>query len=117
MREKPRDPVRLLHIQEACQQLVAHTPEEWKKLVEQYPICFYGIVKLMENIGEATYKLTKEFKAEHPQTNWAPIEKMRHILVHDYYTVDDEMVWEVLKKDIQPLLAQIDSYLGAYDNE
>ena len=39
-------------------------------------------------MGEAVYKLTKEFKESHTETPWRMIEKMRHILVHDYYQIN-----------------------------
>ena len=43
-------------------------------------------------IGEAIYKLTKEFKEEHRETPWHLIEKMRHILVHDYFRINLEVL-------------------------
>lgn len=42
-------------------------------------------------VGEAVYKLTKEFKESHTETPWRMIEKMRHILVHDYYQINLDM--------------------------
>ena len=62
-------------------------------------------------IGEAIYKLTKEFKESHPNTPWRVIEKMRHILVHDYFAVDVEIMWLVITEDLPLLKRQILSYL------
>ena len=71
----------------------------------------HAVAYNIQIIDEATYKLTKEFKAEHPATPWRLIEKMRHILVHDYFTVDMDFVWIVITEDLDPLKNQIEGYL------
>ncbi len=58
-----------------------HTLEEAKS----DPVVYFGLVKHVEIIGEAVYKLTHEFRDAHPVLNWADIERMRHVLVHGYY--------------------------------
>lgn len=40
---------------------------------------YFGFVKQLEIIGEASYKLTKEFRENHPKTPWNKIEGMRHV--------------------------------------
>ena len=65
-------------------------------------------------IGEASYKLSKEFKQSHPKTPWRLIENMRHILVHDYFTVDLDFVWLVITEDLSPLKKQVTEYLKEF---
>lgn len=60
-------------------------------------------------IGEAAYKLTKDFKDAHNEIPWALIEKMRHVLVHDYYRIVPEAVWDVVKSDIPTLKPMIEN--------
>ena len=72
---------------------------------------YYGIVKNIEIIGEAAYMLTSEFKNSHPETEWSKIAGMRHFLVHDYYNIDSDEIWQVLHYDLLPLRAQVKSYL------
>jgi len=67
----------------------------------------YAVVKNLEIIGEAAYKLSNEFKTKYAEISWDKIIKMRHILVHGYYQVEDFIVWEVVQKDLQPLKEQI----------
>lgn len=62
-------------------------------------------------VGEAVYNLSNEFKEQHPDTPWRQIEKMRHILVHDYFAVDVEIMWLVITDDLPVLKRQIQSYL------
>ncbi len=75
---------------------------------EKDSIIFYGFVKQVEIIGEATYKLTKEFRAAHPEVEWDVIENMRHVLVHGYYAITPHKVWHVVNNDLPVLRPQIE---------
>ena len=103
MRERIRDRERLEHMLSAIDVLLArkdkYTPEE----VESDPIIFYGLVKHVEIIGEAVYKLTKEYRATHTEVEWADFERMRHVLVHGYYKIRPQQLWETLQTDIPEL--------------
>ncbi len=79
--------------------------------VSDNPISFFGIVKLVEIIGEVAYKFTAEFKESHATTTWRDIERMRHILVHGYYQVSPDVIDLVIKEDLPALKVQIESYL------
>ena len=70
-------------------------------------IAYYGIVKNIEIIGEAAYKLSQQFCESHSATPWAVIVKMRHVLVHDYYQISVREVWKVIQEDLDPLRQQI----------
>lgn len=72
---------------------------------------YFAVVKNLEIIGEAAYMLTQDFKSSHPQTPWADIINMRHILVHGYYQVDSRIVWASIKNDIPILKNQILQYI------
>lgn len=110
MREAVRDKERLLHIEEAINRLISGTTERGFE-IEEGSLEYFGIVKLIEIIGEAVYKLTGEFKETHPDTPWRQIERMRHVLVHGYYTVGDEFIKAVVENDIPILKDQIERYL------
>lgn len=74
---------------------------------------YHAAIHNVQVIGEAVYKLTPEFKDSHPETPWQMIEKMRHILVHDYYQIEFEIFWDIIKKDLPILKEQIGQYLHA----
>ena len=79
--------------------------------IKKDSILYYAVVKNIEIIGEAAYMLTPEFKDMHPQTPWKIIIGMRHFLVHGYYEVAPEEVWNVIDKDLQTLKAQLEEYM------
>lgn len=75
------------------------------------PIIYYGFVKEVEIIGEAVYMLTKEYRSLHTEIEWDVIEHMRHVLVHGYYTIDLDQLWDTIQNDIPELKAKIDKLI------
>ncbi len=63
------------------------------------------ILHYLQILGEAAYKVPPEFRNKHSEVPWDAIQGMRHILVHDYFQVDLEVVWGVTVKDL-PVLKQ-----------
>ncbi len=112
MRENVRDRDRLEHIIEAITNILDFSYGKRKEELEADKLKFYGIVKNIEIIGEAAYKLTHAFRNQHPETPWEFIAKMRHVLVHDYYQIDSDQVWVVIQDDLKPLHEQVTRYLA-----
>jgi uncharacterized protein with HEPN domain len=111
MRERIRDKERLIHILTAIDNLIDGSKRYTVEQAEIDSIIFYGFVKQVEIIGEATYKLTKEFREAHPDTEWEVIEGMRHVLVHGYYMITPHKVWRVINNDLPLLRPQIERYI------
>jgi len=110
MREELRDPGRLEHILASIDRIYnfveGHIAEDLKGDSQ----LFYAVVKNLEIIGEAAYMLSPAFKENHPDTPWKRIIGLRHILVHDYYQVDADELWNIIARDLQPLQSQIQAY-------
>jgi len=69
------------------------------------PVFKRAFVRSLEVIGEAVKNLPKEFRDSHPQVPWKRVAGMRDILIHEYFGVDYELVWNVVNKSI-PILRQ-----------
>lgn len=110
MREKIRDSGRLRHILDSICVLQDSKCRYTLEEVAKDPILFYGFVKHVEIIGEAVYKLTKEFRTAHPEIDWDAIEGMRHVLVHGYYQIKPRQLWNTIEKDIPELKPLIERY-------
>ena len=111
MREPIRDIERLRHIIENIDILNSYLQGRDRHDIEKDPVGFYGLVKRIEMIGEAAYKVTNEFRDAHPDTPWKMIMKMRHVLVHDYYQIDAKELWLVIDDDLPILRPQIEAYV------
>ena len=66
-----------------------------------------AVMRQVQIIGEAARNISDEFKTAHPDVPWKAIVGMCHRLVHDYFRIVPERVWEVVEHDIAPLIAQI----------
>lgn len=65
------------------------------------------IVRRIEIIGEAVKNLPDDLKREHPEIPWRDIAGLRDIVVHQYFGLDLELIWDVVKEDIPQLKPRI----------
>ena len=112
MREPLRDRGRLEHILETIDRLLNRTEGLTLEDLRRDAIFYYGVVKHIEIVGEAAYKLSLAFREAHPETPWKKIIAMRHVLVHDYYQISDSEVLYVIEDNLRPLREQIAHYLS-----
>jgi uncharacterized protein with HEPN domain len=63
-------------------------------------------------IGEATKRLSTEFRSQYPTIPWRNIAGMRDIVAHQYDRVDPEVVWDVVHIEIPGLIAMLQPLLS-----
>jgi len=69
-----------------------------------------AVIRSLEVIGEATKKLPISLKDNYPDIPWRQMAGMRDKLIHEYFGVDKQMVWQAIEKhipDILPLIKEI----------
>ena len=103
MREEERDVERLEHMLQAMNVLIDYKSRHSLEEAQADPVVYFGLVKHVEIIGEAVYKLTMEFRAKHKDVNWDDIERMRHVLVHGYYKIRPQQLWNTIEIDVPAL--------------
>ncbi|MCH5234879.1 MAG: DUF86 domain-containing protein [Muribaculaceae bacterium] len=103
MREKLKDPSRILHIKKAIDKIETFMKDKSLDDMRGEGVLFYAVVKNLEIIGEASNLLTEEFRTTNSFINWNDYIKLRHVLVHGYYTISPEIVFEICKNDIPDL--------------
>ncbi|MBL8218042.1 MAG: DUF86 domain-containing protein [Bryobacterales bacterium] len=72
-----------------------------------------AFVRSLEIIGEAAKKVPEDFRTQHPDVEWRSMAGMRDRLIHNYFGVDYQLVWDVVRNRIPGLRAQIASILDA----
>lgn len=66
-----------------------------------------AITKALEIIGEAASRVSSEYKAVHPQIPWREIVGMRNHMIHGYFDINYDVVWETAKRDAARLISLI----------
>ena len=74
-----------------------------------------AVTHLIQTIGEAARLVSPEFRDQHPEIPWHRITGMRHRLVHDYMSVDFDVVWKVATTNLSPLWSQLDLLIKSND--
>jgi uncharacterized protein with HEPN domain len=59
-----------------------------------------AVVREFEIIGEAVGKLSDELKRKHPEVEWQDIKDFRNLLTHEYFGIDMEIVWNIIREDL-----------------
>ena len=74
-----------------------------------------GVMREIEIMGEAAKRLTNEFKEKYPDVPWKKVAGMRDKLMHGYFGVDLDAVWDTVKKDINVLEGKIKDIIERED--
>lgn len=66
-----------------------------------------SIIRRFEIIGEAARNVPADFRKQHKEFNWQDIVDFRNKLIHDYFGIDFDLVWKILKKDLPALKSKL----------
>ena len=70
-----------------------------------------AVVRNLEIIGEAARHVPDEIMAEHPEIPWRDMADMRNLLSHEYFGVNDKIVWETVQNDLPALIPALNALL------
>jgi len=59
-----------------------------------------SVVRNLEIIGEAANRLPENFRTQHSEIEWRKVIGLRNRIVHDYFNIDVEIVWEIIQNDL-----------------
>ncbi len=66
-----------------------------------------ALVRLLEIVGEAAGRVAPESRTRYPDIPWMEIVGLRNRLIHGYDSVDLDVLWQILTKDLPPLIAAL----------
>ena len=117
MREQRNDPKRLQDILQAIDTIFQYVDgrgmQEFLADKKSYHAVIYNIMI----IGEAANMLTFEFRESHTELQWRQITNMRNFLIHGYHNVEEDLVWEAIAVDLQPIREKIAKYLEEIESK
>ena len=97
---------------DAAMEAVSFVQEKTRADLDEDRKLVLALVHLVEIIGEAAGNVTKEFQTAHSEIPWPVIIGMRNRLVHAYFDVDLDRVWDTVKADLPPLISQLEKVIA-----
>jgi len=64
----------------------------------------YAVIRAIEIIGEAAQKVSPEIRERHPEIPWREISKMRNKLIHEYFGINMQVIWQTIHEDLPMLI-------------
>lgn len=105
------DRLRLQDILDAIQIVAQYLPSD-RAVFDRDPPLQSHIYRHVMMVGEAAWSLSQSIKDQNPRIPWKQIEGMRHIMVHDYFKVDWDIVFATARDHIPALKPQIEAMLA-----
>jgi uncharacterized protein with HEPN domain len=112
---KQDDATRLCHMLDAARKAVTLAADRNRNDLDADETLGLAIVRLLEILGEAARGVSQSFQDGHPKIAWKEMIGARNHLIHGYYEVDYDIVWQILKDDLPPLIQELEKAVGEKD--
>jgi len=98
-------------ILQAIKKIEKYTKGLSLKEIKKDDLVIDGVVRNLEIIGEAVKNIPSYVKDKHPGIEWKKISGLRDILAHEYFGIDLEILWDIIKNKIPDFKAEISRLL------
>ncbi len=105
------DRIRLQHMLDAAREACEFARGACREDLDQDRKLTLALVKAIEIVGEAAYQISDQTRRLLPELPWDDIVGMRHRLVHAYFDINLEILWNTVQKDLPPLVALLEQVL------
>jgi len=72
-----------------------------------------ALVRLVEIVGEAAARIPKQMWTLYPQIPWLEIVSLRNRLIHGYDSIDFDILWEIVNRDLPALIPLLEKIIGS----
>jgi uncharacterized protein with HEPN domain len=107
----PRDPESLIDITTAIRRILRYTCGVSRSELDANDEKLSAILYQITIIGEATKRLSQQYRQQYPEIPWREMAGMRDVIVHEYDQLDLDVVWDVVENKLSKLLTLIEPLL------
>ena len=75
-----------------------------------------AVIRNLEIIGESSRNISESLRQEHPEVFWKQIAAFRNFVIHAYWAIKLERVWQIIETDLPPLRPQIAAILEVFND-
>lgn len=104
---RAEDRIRLLHMVEASQAAIQFVSGRQRSDLQTDQMLLFAVIRAIEVLGEAANRVSEEVRLANTSIPWKAIVGMRNRLIHAYFDVDTDMVWETVQTEIPAVLPHL----------
>src|SRR5690348_12926572 len=94
-------------IRRACEKVVRYAAGQTFEQFVADEKTFDAVLRNLAIIGEAVKQLPQEYRELHPTIEWRKIARFRDVVIHHYFAVDEQIVWDIVQNKVPELLDQL----------
>ncbi len=109
------DEVRFRHMYDATCEALTFISGKTREDMESDRVLTLALIQLLEIIGEAANGIAADSREKHTEIPWTSIIRMWNRLIHGYFDVDREIVWQTITDDLPILQKQLEAIVKGFE--
>ena len=101
------DKTRIKHMFDAAQKAISFVNNRTFQNLENDEMLALALVKLIEIVGEAASRVSKDYQVKHPEIPWSAMVGIRNRLVHAYFDINLKILWQTTQEDLPLLIEEL----------
>jgi uncharacterized protein with HEPN domain len=112
MTKRPREEDRLRHMLDAAREAVQFIKGKKRSDLDANHQLALALTRLVEVLGEAARHVSLETRRKYTRIPWREIAGTRDRLIHGYFDVDLDILWQIVSKDLPPLIRELEKVIS-----
>ncbi|WP_305045109.1 HepT-like ribonuclease domain-containing protein [Geoalkalibacter sp.] len=106
------DLIRIRHMVDAAREAISFAAGRRREDLDRDRMLVLSLVKSVEIMGEAAAKVSDSFRQQQPTLPWREMVAMRNRLIHGYFDINLDIVWQTVTAELPPLVEKMEAILS-----